>query len=300
MKNTIGFIGLGIMGKPMALNLLKAGYEVICHDINREPVDYLISKGAQGAASSARVAARCEIIITMLPNSPQVKEVITGKDGIMDSVKGGTIIVDMSSIDPMVSRELSKILEEKDVVLIDAPVSGGEPKAIDGTLSIMVGGPRDAFDKVEKILYAMGTSVVLTGEIGSGNVTKLANQIIVALNIAAMSEALVLAQKAGVDPEKVYNAIRGGLAGSTVLDAKAPMVLDGNFKPGFRIELHIKDLMNALNAADGVGAPIPLTKQVMEILESLRADGCGQDDHSGIIKYYEKLSETEVRRIKED
>lgn len=296
MKKTIGFIGLGIMGKPMAANLLKAGYDIICYDINKEPVDYLVSKGASAGLSCSDVAEQCEIIITMLPNSPQVKEVVTGKDGILESVKEGTILIDMSSIDPIVTKEISKDLEKKKVIMIDAPVSGGEPKAVDGTLSIMCGGPEETFSKVKDILLAMGSSAVLTGEIGSGNVTKLANQIIVALNIAAMSEALVLASKAGVDPEKVFNAIRGGLAGSTVLDAKAPMVLDGNFKPGFRIELHIKDLMNALNAAHEVGAPVPLTAQVMEILQSLKVDGCEKDDHSAIMKYYEKLSKTKVRR----
>ena len=180
--------------------------------------------------------------------------------------------------------------------MLDAPVSGGEPKAIDGTLAIMVGGPQDVFGEVKPILEVMGGSVTLVGEIGSGNITKLANQIIVALNIAAMSEAMLLATKAGVDPEKVYNAIRGGLAGSTVLDAKVPLALQGNFKPGFRIELHIKDLTNALETAHELDVPIPLSSQVLEYMHALKVDGHGGDDHGGLIQFYERLAGIQVRR----
>jgi len=214
---------------------------------------------------------------------------------VLEGARQGQIIIDMSSIAPMVSREIAAKAKEKGVEMLDAPVSGGEPKAIDGTLSIMAGGSREVFDKVKDILLCMGSSAVLVGDIGSGNITKLANQIIVALNIAAMSEALVLATKAGVDPEKVYQAIRGGLAGSTVLDAKAPMVLQRNFKPGFRIELHIKDLMNALDTAHEVGVPTFLTSQVMEIMQALKVDGKEKDDHCGIIQFYEKLAGVEVK-----
>jgi 2-hydroxy-3-oxopropionate reductase len=202
----------------------------------------------------------------------------------------------MSSIDPTVSRAVSERLAQEGITMLDAPVSGGEPKAIEGTLSIMVGGPQEAFDRVKDILAAMGSSVVLVGEIGSGNVTKLANQIIVGLNIAAMSEAMVLAHKSGVDPEKVYRAIRGGLAGSNVLDAKVPLVLQGNFKPGFRIELHIKDLANALAAAHDVGVPLLLTSQVMEIMQALKVQGKARDDHGGVIQFYETLAGVEVRK----
>ena len=203
----------------------------------------------------------------------------------------------MSSISPIVSREIAAACGEKGVTLLDAPVSGGEPKAIDGTLAIMAGGDEAAFKKVEEILLKMGSSAVLVGEVGSGNVTKLANQVIVALNIAAMSEAMVLATKNGVDPEKVYNAIRGGLAGSTVLDAKMPMVLSGNFDPGFRIELHIKDLQNALDCAHAVNSPIPLTAEVMEIMQALKAAGMEKNDHDAVIRHYEKLAGVEVRRV---
>lgn len=292
----IGFIGLGIMGKPMAKNLLKAGYELVVYDINNSAVEEVTAEGAKKAASSKEVAERTDFIITMLPNSPHVKDVVMGENGIIEGVRPGTILVDMSSIAPLVSQEISSKLKEKDVVMFDAPVSGGEPKAIDGTLAIMVGGPSESFEKVKKVLEILGASVNLVGEIGSGNTTKLSNQIIVALNIAAMSEAMVLAKKANVDPEKVFNAIKGGLAGSTVLDAKMPLVLEGNFKPGFRIELHIKDLNNALETAHSVGVPVPLTSQIMEIMQALRVDGKASDDHGGIIQYYEKLAKTEVRK----
>jgi 2-hydroxy-3-oxopropionate reductase len=295
MKN-IGFIGLGIMGKPMAKNLLKAGYNLIVYDINPEPVKELVKAGAKESASSQDVASQSEVIITMLPNSPEVKDAVLGEKGIIYGVKPGTVLIDMSSIAPLTSKEISKKLQQKGVTMLDAPVSGGEPKAIDGTLAIMIGGPQKTFDKVKDILEVMGASVKRVGEIGSGNITKLANQIIVALNIAAMGEAMVLATKAGVDPEQVYQAIRGGLAGSTVLDAKMPLVLDGNFKPGFRIELHIKDLMNALDTAKELDVPIVLSGKVMEIMQALKKDGKAKDDHGGIIQFYEKLAKVEVRK----
>jgi len=291
----IGFIGLGIMGKPMAKNLVKAGHSLIVHDISEAAVSELVELGAEKGLSSKDVASKSKIIFTMLPNSPQVKEVILGKDGVIEAVEPGSIVVDMSSIAPLVSKEIYGILESKGVAMLDAPVSGGEPKAIEGTLAFMVGGSEQTFSKVKGLLEVMGKSVTLVGGIGSGNITKLANQIIVALNIAAMSEAMVLATKAGVDPEKVYKAIRGGLAGSTVLDAKMPLVLKGNFKPGFRIALHIKDLNNALETAHAVGVPVPLTSQVMEIMQALKVEGKEGDDHGGLIQFYEKLAHVVVR-----
>ncbi|MGA2802579.1 MAG: 2-hydroxy-3-oxopropionate reductase [Verrucomicrobiota bacterium] len=297
MKN-IGFIGLGIMGKPMAKNLLKAGYKLVVYDINTEPVKELVKAGAKEGRSSQDVASQNDIIITMLPNSPEVKDAVLGKNGVIHGAKPGTILIDMSSISPIASKEISQKLRQKGITMLDAPVSGGEPKAIEGTLAIMVGGPQETFDSIKDILGVMGASVKLVGDIGSGNITKLANQIIVALNIAAMGEAMVLATKAGVNPEKVYQAIRGGLAGSTVLDAKMPMVLDGNFKPGFRIELHIKDLMNALDTAKELGSPAILTGRVLEMMQALQADGKGKNDHSGLIQYYEKMANVEVRKKK--
>jgi 2-hydroxy-3-oxopropionate reductase len=294
----IGFIGLGIMGKPMAMNLIKAGYDLTVYDIRPEPVKEVVSAGAKEGKSSQDVASKSEVIITMLPNSPDVKKAVLGEHGVLQGASKGSILIDMSSIAPLVSREIAAEVEKKGVEMLDAPVSGGEPKAIDGTLSIMVGGKKEVFDKVEDILKVMGASAVLVGEVGSGNTTKLANQIIVALNIAAMSEAMVLAKKAGVDPERVYQAIRGGLAGSTVLDAKVPLTLKGNFKPGFRIELHIKDLANALDTAHSIGVPVPLASGVMEIMQALKVDGKAGDDHGGIIQFYEKLAKVEVRGAK--
>ncbi len=294
----IGFIGLGIMGKPMAMNLIKAGFTLTVYDIRPELVKEVVAAGAKQGKSSSDVAAQSEVVITMLPNSPDVKKAVLGENGVLEGAKAGLILIDMSSIAPLVAKDVGAEAQTKGVEMLDAPVSGGEPKAKDGTLSIMVGGKKEVFEKAEDILKIMGASAVLVGDIGSGNTTKLANQIIVALNIAAMSEAMVLATKAGVDPEKVYNAIRGGLAGSTVLDAKVPLALDGNFKPGFRIELHIKDLANALDAAHEIGVPVPLTSGVMEIMQALKVDGKAGDDHGGIIQFYEKLAAVEVRRQK--
>ncbi|HWR11486.1 MAG TPA: 2-hydroxy-3-oxopropionate reductase [Rectinemataceae bacterium] len=292
----VGFIGLGIMGKPMSKNLLKKGYSVVVNDVNKAAVDELVALGAEAAENPREVAKRAEVVITMLPNSPHVRQVVLGPNGVIEAARPGLTLIDMSSIDPLVSREVGAKLAEKGVDMLDAPVSGGEPKAIDGTMSVMVGGKQEVFVKYFDLMKAMAGSVVRTGEIGAGNVTKLANQIIVAVNIAAMSEALVMATKAGVDPELVYKAIRGGLAGSTVLDAKAPMVLDRNFKPGFRVNLHIKDLNNALETAHGVGASVPLTASVMEMLQNIKADGMGDLDHSAIARYYEKLAKVEVKR----
>lgn len=292
----IGFIGLGIMGKPMSKNLVKAGHELVVFDHNETVLGELVALGAKAVKSGADVAAECQTIITMVPNSPHVRAACLGEGGIAETAKEGTVVIDMSSIDPTESKAIGAELAKKGIELMDAPVSGGEPKAIDGTLSVMVGGKKETFDKYYELLMNMAGSVVYVGDLGSGNVAKLANQIVVALNIAAVSEALTLAKKAGADPELVYQAIRGGLAGSTVMDAKAPMMLAHDFKPGFRIELHIKDLTNALNASHAVNASIPLTAQIMEIMQTLKADGCEKEDHSVIVKYYEKVSEVSVEK----
>jgi 2-hydroxy-3-oxopropionate reductase len=291
----IGFIGLGIMGLPMSKNLLKAGHSLVVFDINKAAVEELKQAGAEVGTSAKDVASKTNIIITMLPNSPQVKVVVLGENGVIEGARKGSIVVDMSSIAPLVSREVSEALAKKGIRMLDAPVSGGQPKAIDGTMSIMVGGAQADFDEIVPIFKAMGSSYVLCGGIGAGNVTKLANQIIVAVNIAAVSEALVMATKAGVDPELVYKAIRGGLAGSTVLDAKAPLMMDRKFNPGFRINLHIKDLANVLETSHGIGVPLPLTAAVMEILQALKVDGMGDLDHGAIVRFYEKLAQIEVK-----
>jgi 2-hydroxy-3-oxopropionate reductase len=292
----IGFIGLGIMGKPMVKNLLKAGHEVVVYDVVPAGVQDAVAAGAKAVASSKAVAEQCAFIITMVPNSPQVKAAILGPNGVLEGAKAGSLVVDMSSIDPTVSKEVGAELAKKKIRFVDAPVSGGEPKAIDGTLSIMCGGSKADFDEAFPIMKCMGASVVLCGAIGAGNVTKLANQIVVALNIAGLSEAMVLASKAGVDPQLVFDAIKGGLAGSTVMNAKAPMMLDRNIKPGFRINLHIKDLANALDCGHAVGVPLPLTAQAMEIMQALKIDGMGDADHSAIVRFYEKLAQVEVKK----
>ena len=296
MSKKIGFIGLGIMGKPMSKNLLKAGYDVTVCDINAAAVAEVVALGAKSAATPKDVAAVTDIVITMLPNSPQVKTVVLGPNGVLEGARPGTLVVDMSSIAPLAAQEVAKALAEKGVRTLDAPVSGGEPKAIDATLSIMVGGDAAAFEEALPILKCVGASAVRVGDVGAGNVTKLANQVIVALNIAALSEAMTLATKAGVDPELVFNAIKGGLAGSTVMNAKAPLIIDRKFDPGFRINLHIKDLNNAIETAHDVGVPLPLTAGVMEIMQALKIDGCGENDHGALVKYYEKLAKVEVRR----
>ena len=290
----IGFIGLGIMGRPMAKNLIKAGHELTVFDFNKEAVADLVSCGAAAAESNKDLASKVDVVITMVPNSPQVRAAVLGKDGVVEGAKAGLVLIDMSSIDPTESKKIGAELAEHGIEMLDCPVSGGEPKAIDGTISVMCGGKKELFDKYYDMLMAMAGSVVYVGDLGSGNVAKLANQMVVAINIAAVAEALTFAKKAGTDPELVYQAIRGGLAGSTVMDAKAPMMLAGNYKPGFRIELHIKDLNNALNAAHAISSPAPLTAEMMEIMQFLRSEGCDKDDHSSIVKYYEKISGTSI------
>jgi len=292
----LGFIGLGVMGKPMCLNLIKAGFYPVIYDINPEVVQELVRAGASEGTSPSEIGALCNVIFTMLPDSPQVESVICGREGILEGAHPGSIIIDMSSIAPLMAKKVARVAGEKGVSMLDAPVSGGEPKAKDGTLSIMAGGDQEVFSTVEDLLMILGASVLLMGEIGSGNICKLANQIMVALHLASMSEAMVFAEKAGVDPEKVYQAIRGGLAGSTVLDAKMPLVLDRNFKPGGPIRMHTKDLVNVRDTALEIDAPIPLTVQVMEFMKALKADGKAEDDHGGLIQYHEKLAGVQVKR----
>ncbi|MGB4407586.1 MAG: 2-hydroxy-3-oxopropionate reductase [Sphaerochaeta sp.] len=290
----IGFIGLGIMGKPMVKNLLKAGHEVVAFDLNKASVEEVVAAGAVAGTSASDVASRVPLVITMLPNSPHVKAVVTGENGVLSGAKEGTILIDMSSIAPLASQEVERACSAKKVRMLDAPVSGGEPKAVDGTLAIMVGGDKDLFEEVRDLLLVMGATAVHCGSIGAGNTTKLANQIIVALNIAAVAEAFTLVKKAGVDPALVFDAIKGGLAGSTVMNAKAPMMMDSNFKPGFKVDLHIKDLANAMDTGHGIGSPLPLTASVREMMETLHADGFGGDDHSALARYYAKLSGTKI------
>lgn len=292
---TVGFVGLGIMGRPMLKNLLKAGHTVIAYGRTAAKLDAVVADGAQRGASNADVGARAPIVITMLPDGPEVEEVVLGADGILSGSEPGSLIIDMSSISPLVSQKIAAAAAKKGVDFLDAPVSGGEPKAIDGTLAIMAGGKPDVFAKAEPVLKCMGSSVTLTGPVGAGNTTKLANQIMVACNIAAMGEALALATRCGLNPEVVINAVKNGLAGSAVLNAKGPMLVARNFKPGFKINLHQKDLRNALKTAEANNVCLLLTAQVQQMLSSLIANGKGELDHSAIATFVETASQVEVK-----
>lgn len=291
----VGFVGLGIMGKPMALNVLKAGYEVTAYDHHQTSIDAIVAAGGAGAANGREVAERSDVVITMLPNSPNVRSALFDENGIAEGLTAGKAVIDMSSIAPLASREFAEKLAGKGVDFLDAPVSGGEPKAIDGTIAVMVGGEQAVFDTYEALLKTMASTVTLVGGVGAGNITKLANQMIVAVNIAAVCEAYSLAEKAGVAPRNVYKAIRSGLAGSVVMDQKSSKIFDGDFAPGFRIDLHIKDLQNALDTSHGVNVSAPFTAQAMEILQSLKAHGHGSDDHSGIAEWYEMVNDLTLR-----
>jgi 2-hydroxy-3-oxopropionate reductase len=284
------------MGKPMARNLLKAGYALVVYDVAPGPVAELTAAGAAAGESSSDTARRVEMVITMLPDGPDVEKAVLGPGGVLEGARPGAMVVDMSSISPTVSQKVAAACAEKGVEFLDAPVSGGEPKAVDGTLAIMVGGKPEVFEKALPVLQKMGSSVTLTGPAGAGNVTKLANQIMVACNIAAMGEALVLATRAGLDPEVVFNAVKGGLAGSTVLNAKAPMVIARNFKPGFRIRLHQKDLRNALLAAESMKVSLPITSLVQQMLMALMNEGKGDLDHSAIVTFIEGMAGIEVKK----
>jgi len=296
MAERIGFVGLGIMGKPMAKNLLKAGYSLTVFDIVGEPVEELVTEGAARASSNKEVAANSDKIFTMLPDSADSEVAILGHEGVLEGAASGSIIIDMSSIAPLVSKKIAAECAKKGVEMLDAPVSGGEPGAINAALAIMVGGKQEVFDGCFDLLKVMGSNVVLTGDIGAGGVTKLANQIIVAANIEALSEALVLAQKAGVDPEKVFNAIRGGLAGSAVMEAKGPMMLDRNFMAGFRIRLHQKDLRNVLQTGQELNVPLPVTALIQQMLGALINEGESEADHAAILHFLEGMAKVEVKR----
>ena len=293
---TLGFVGLGIMGRPMMNNLLKAGHKVVAYTRNSKTLDASVAAGADRAASNHEVGQRASVIFTMLPDGPEVEAVVLGPGGILEGSKPGALIVDMSSINPLVSQKIGAACSAKGVDFADAPVSGGEPKAIEGTLAIMVGASPEVFARAEPLLKCMGSTVTLTGPIGAGNTTKLANQIMVACNIAAMGEALALATRCGLDPEVVFNAVKGGLAGSAVLNAKGPMLIARNFKPGFKIQLHQKDLRNALQTAEANKMFLPLTSIVQQMLLSLMGDGKGEFDHSAIATFVEVPSHVEVKK----
>jgi 2-hydroxy-3-oxopropionate reductase len=292
----IGFIGVGIMGKPMAKNLIDAGYRLIAYDIAEKPLNEIVEHGAERGTSPKDVSEKSNIIITMLPNSPEVRKAVLGENGVIEGVRKGQILIDMSSIAPLVSREVAEELKKKGVETLDGPVSGGQEKAEAGTLAIMVGGKKEVFEECKEILDVMGGSVTLVGDIGAGQTTKLANQIIVAINIAAVAEALTMGKKAGVDPEAIFNAIRGGLAASQCLEDKAPRMFAGRFDPGFRIRLHVKDLTNVLETSRELHTAMPLTSQVMEMMQVLVAEGHDDADHGGLALYYEKLNGLSLKK----
>ena len=290
MAQVIGFIGLGIMGRPMAKNLVKAGYPLVVHNRSRASVDELVKDGAKAGVSPREVAAQSDVLITMLPNSPDVELVALGKDGIIEGARNGLVFIDMSTISPIVSQKVGTALAAKGVRMLDAPVSGGERGAIDAALSIMVGGDKALFESVLPIFQAMGKTITLLGPLGAGGFTKLANQIIVAVNLTALGEALTLAKKAGLDRELTLTALAGGLAGSRCLDQKKPNYLANTYNPGFKIDLHYKDLGLIMDAARSLGVPLPATAVVQELFSALRAKGRGGLDHSGVITLLEDLA----------
>lgn len=291
----LGFIGLGIMGKPMARNLVKSGCNLLVYDIDKSAVDELVADGAR-YAQLLEISKECDIVFTILPNGAIVQDVLFGDNGIAKTLRCGSIVVDMSSVTPTESVLCATKLRELNIEFIDSPVSGGEPKAIDGTLAFMAGGNEEAYKKVEPFFDIMGSSSILIGDNGSGSVTKLTNQVIVNLTIAAVSEAFVLAAKAGADPEKVYRAIRGGLAGSTILDAKIPMIMNRDFKPGGKISINLKDIKNVMQTAHNLDVPLPMTSQLLEIMQALKVHGHLEDDHGGIAQYFEKLAGVEIKK----
>ena len=297
MAEKIGFIGLGIMGKPMAKNLINAGYDVTVYDIFPDPIEEMVEAGASSGSSSADVASKSDVIITMVQDGPQARQAILGDGGVAYGASEGDLVVDMSSIAPGVSQEIGSGLAGQNINFLDAPVSGGEPFAISGDLAIMVGGGAADFERAKPLFDVMGKSAVLCGAHGAGNVTKLANQIVVGANIHGLAEALVLATAAGVNPQTVFEAIQGGLAGSNVMNAKAPMMISRNFDPGFRIELHYKDINNAMETARALNVPLQVTSNLQQVLTALVVGGDGTNDHSGILRYVEQLAGVEVREL---
>ncbi|WP_270790022.1 2-hydroxy-3-oxopropionate reductase [Enterococcus diestrammenae] len=291
----VGFVGLGIMGRPMAKNVVKAGYEVTVFDFNQEAIDDLVAHGAKAADSGKAAAEEADVVITMLPNSPNVEAALFAENGIAEGLRPGATVIDMSSIAPKASQAFAERLAKQEVTFLDAPVSGGEPKAIDGTIAVMLGGNQEVFNRYEELLNTMASTVTRVGEVGAGNITKLANQMIVAINIAAISEAYSLAKKANVDPEAVYQAIRSGLAGSTVMDQKSNKIFSGDFEPGFRIELHIKDMQNVLETSQAVNVATPFSSLAMDIMQSLKAHGLEKKDHSAIANFYELMNNMKLQ-----
>ncbi|MDW8563798.1 2-hydroxy-3-oxopropionate reductase [Staphylococcus shinii] len=290
----VGFIGLGIMGKPMALHVIKSGYETYIFDLNTNAVDELKILGGNACSSNSEIAENCDVIITMLPTSKHVTQVLFSEEGLANNCKPGTIVIDMSSVSTEDSREFAAKLKPFNIQFMDAPVSGGEPMALEGRLSIMVGGEEQDFEKVLPLFQTMGENIVHFGESGTGSAAKLANQIIVSINLAGLSEACVYASKSGIDLNKLFEAISGGLAGSAVMDAKMPSIIERNFEPGGKIETNFKDLGNIQHSANALGVPLPVTNIVKEIFSSEVANGNSKKDHSYIIDFFEKMANHRV------
>jgi 2-hydroxy-3-oxopropionate reductase len=294
VADKVGFVGLGIMGKPMARNVLEAGYDLVVYNRSREPVDEMVEDGASAASNPRAVAENSDIVITMLPDSPDVREVVAGENGALEGVGEGSLLVDMSTISPVVTEELATQVKKKGASMLDAPVSGGDVGAIEGTLSIMVGGSEEDFERARPLFEVMGKTIVHVGGNGAGQVTKAANQVVVALTIEAVSEALVLGSKGGVAPEKILDVLSGGLAGNKVMEVKREKFLSHDFSPGFRSELHHKDLGIALAAGRAYGVVLPVTAIVDQMLLSMKKKGWGGEDHSALLRVVEDLSQHEI------
>ncbi|MCY3871586.1 MAG: 2-hydroxy-3-oxopropionate reductase [Gemmatimonadetes bacterium] len=294
-KPKIGFIGLGIMGKPMAGHLMDAGYELVVHNRNRDAVDELVGKGAAEAHSGKEVAEQSDIVITMLPDSPDVESVALGEGGIIEGAHEGLVFVDMSTIAPSVTTQVGEVLAEKGVQSLDAPVSGGDIGAQNATLSIMVGGDADTFNTVKPLFDVMGQSAILCGPLGAGQTVKACNQILVAVTIAGVSEALTMGTKAGVDPIKIVQVLSGGLARCGVLENRGERMVNGDFDPGFRIRLHYKDLNIIQKTSNDFGVPLPVTSEVFELFKTAMVKGRGELDHSGLLTVIEDMSNIQAR-----
>jgi 2-hydroxy-3-oxopropionate reductase len=290
----IGFIGLGIMGRPMALNLIEAGFELVVHSRSPGPVDELVAAGAERGTDPEDAASRSDVVITMLPDTPDVELVLLGERGVVGGTRAGTLVIDMSTIRPLAAQDLAEAFERRDVSMLDAPVSGGERGAIEGTLSIMVGGSATAFDRGRPILDVLGSNVVHVGPAGAGQVAKACNQLVVAATIQAVAEALVLAKKAGVDPAKVREALLGGFAGSKILDVHGQRMLASDFQPGFRSVLHRKDARIVRQTAEELGSPVPLFEIAAEALEHLVEVGRGDLDHAALVTLLEDTAGVRV------
>jgi 2-hydroxy-3-oxopropionate reductase len=294
MGERIGFIGLGVMGKPMAGNLLRAGFELVVHSRSPGPVEEIVSAGAGRGSGPDRVAATSDIVITMLPDTPDVDDVLFGERGVQAGIRHGSLVIDMSTIQPVAAKRYATQLAERGAAMLDAPVSGGERGAVDATLSIMVGGADDAFTRALPVLEAMGKKVVHVGSSGAGQLAKACNQLVVGATIEAVGEALVLAAKAGVDPARVREALLGGFAGSKILEVHGQRMLDGDFSPGFRSALHRKDARIVVDTADELGSPVPLFRVAQQALDSLVDAGRGDLDHAALITLLEDAAGVRV------